>query len=411
MIRSPTVILTLACAGALFGCSDSGSQRTSNPCTRDELVGCGVACTEGSNACGAGLYCDQTLCAAQCTPATTAIDCGGDSACSTEGKCVPLPGSSGGGATAGSAGNGSAGNGGGDGGSACGEVKLEATPKTPNVIVIVDQSGSMNQSFGATGSRWDVLKASLLADDGLFAALQSQVRFGLVLYSSIEGGPTCPLLTRVDVAINNLAAIRAAYEPQAALEDTPTGDTIDSVVTQLQGTPLLTGDDPTIFVLATDGEPDTCAEPDPQRGQPQAVAAVQRAFSLGVRTYLIAVAEEAELSADHLRDMANAGVGVTPGMPDAPSFRVNNDAGLRTALSGIVGGELSCIVPLKGKVTASDPCVGTVRLDGKVLACGAADGWKLINESSIEITGAACDTLKTGKLLEATFPCNTAIVL
>lgn len=389
----------VACGGG------SGGKKVSGPCTRGELSGCGVACGDASGAeCGAGLFCEASQCTAECTSASYATDCGENAGCTIEGRCVLPSAGDGGGVNGGT--NQSTGDG---GGSSCGEVKLDATPKTPNVIVIVDQSGSMDADFGSS-NRWEVLKDSLLADNGLFAELQSLVRFGLVLYSGAnDDDPTCPALVQVDVAINNLDAIKASYEPEEIKNDTPTGDSIEAILNQIEGTDLVNGKDPTIFVLATDGEPDTCAEPNPQNGQEEAVAAVTRAYGLGIRTYLIAVAEEDELSQDHLTDMANAGVGVQAGQADAPSYRVNDDAGLRSALRGIVAGELSCIVPLKGKVTASDPCVGTVKLDGTALECNSDNGWKLVTESSIEITGTACETLKTGKQLEATFPCGSAV--
>ena len=37
-------------------------------------------------------------------------------------------------------------------------------------------------------------------------------------------------------------------------------------------------EDPTIFILATDGEPDTCAQPNPQEGQPEALASEHERF-------------------------------------------------------------------------------------------------------------------------------------
>ncbi len=410
MNGSRKLFLVLACAGSMLACGSSDKKAPGGPCVRGELEACGTACDDTGKSCPAGLACEAGACNAECAPATEVVDCGADEACSAVGQCVAKGGANAGGANAGGASAGSTGDGGDDLG-ACGEVALKATPTTPNVILIIDQSSSMEARFGNTGSRWDVLKASLLAEDGLIAELQSLVRFGLVLYSSKNGGPTCPNLTKVDVAIDNLEAIRAKYQPADLIEDTPTGDSLDAITTQIEGTALLDGGEPTIYVLATDGEPDTCEQPDPENGQGEAIAAVKRAFDRGIRTYVIAVADERDISTAHLRDMANAGVGTAPGKPDAPSFRVNNDAGLRSALKGIVGGELSCVVPLKGKVVSKDPCVGSVRLDGQPLECNGVNGWKLVTESSIEVTGTACDTLKTGKTLEATFPCDAAIVI
>jgi len=406
MTRSHKVLGLIVCISSALGCSsDSGGRTVSNPCLRKELAACGQVCDDVSKSCGVGLYCgDDAKCAAECTPESAKTDCTDGKGCSADGHCV-VGGASGGENTGGGNTSGVVVADGGNGG-VCGQVKLDATPKTPNVIVIVDQSSSMDDKFDDNGTRWEVLKASLLADDGLFAELQALVRFGIVLYSGEDDGNACPNLSQVAVAINNLEAIRALYQPQDTLNDTPTGDAINAVLDQIENTDLVGGDNPTIFVLATDGEPDTCAEPNPQNGQEESVASVKRAFSLDIRTYVIAVAQEDELSEGHLNDMANAGIGVMSG---APSFRVDNDAALRAALRGVVGGELSCTVPLKGKVTAKDPCAGTVLLDGKELECKGANGWELVNPKTIEIKGTACDALKTGKKLEANFDCGDAI--
>jgi hypothetical protein len=347
------------------------------------------------------------VCTAECTSESASRDCGPSKTCSEDGHCL--------GDGAGVTGDAASGNGGfsRDGSTSphgCGEVLLKPTPKTPNVIVLVDQSGSMTAKFGSS-TRWLVLKESLLADDGLIASLQSVVRFGVVLYSSNDGGPTCPVLTpaKVSVALDNLEGIRSLYQPAEPIADTPTGDAIDAVIQQAKDSGLINGPDqmnPTIIVLATDGEPDTCEVPNPQNGQAESVAAIENAYKAGVPTYVIAVANEDELSQKHVQDIANAGAG----MKDAPSYRVQDDKGLRDALQSIVSGQLSCVVPLQGKVTAEDPCVGKVELDGKPLGCNDANGWRLLGESTIEIQGSACTALKSGGTLDATFPCDTAVV-
>ena len=284
----------------------------------------------------------------------------------------------------------------------CAEISVGVTRQKTNVIVIVDQSRSMDTGFGS-GTRWSVLKDSLLADTGIISEFQDVVDFGVSLYSSQHGfsGGTCPMLTEVPVALNNLQAIRDVYGPAQTIKDTPTGESIDAVLGHVPT------EGKTVFILATDGEPDTCAEPDAQNGQAQSVAAVTRAFAAGVPTYIIAVANEAELSQQHVQDMANAGAG----HQGAQSYRVDNDQGLRDALSQVVYGEISCDVKLKGSVQDPDPCKGTVSLDGTTIACNTSEGWQLLDPSTIRLTGSACTSFKQGGKLEATFPCTTEIVI
>lgn len=289
-----------------------------------------------------------------------------------------------------------------DAGPVCGEVVLKTNPVTPDVVMIIDQSLSMQDPFTVSSSRWDALKDYLLADDGLINTYQSNVNFGLALYSGVGPlGETCPYVSQVPVSVNNFNAINTVYGPSLPLNDTPTGDAINEILNN-----LTVSANPTIFVLATDGEPDTCEQPWPQEGQQESINAVTRAYDLGITTYVIGVSGENELSQAHLTDLANAGQGVTSG---AESYRVDTDLGLSTVLNDIVSGTISCTVPIEGTLETEDPCLGTVTLNGDRLTCNSVNGWSFSN-NSITLNGESCAKLKLGGTLEATFPCGTIYV-
>jgi hypothetical protein len=303
----------------------------------------------------------------------------------------------------------------GDGVEICADVTLDTRMVTPTVILLVDQSGSMDEQFSSSGTRWNVMRDSLLAvPGGLIYDLQSIVRFGLDLYSAISddsGHPVgeCPLITKVPPDLNNHDAIQAVYATEDPIDDTPTGDSIDVVVADLIAAPNPTGD-PSIIILATDGEPDRCEELDPQNGQAEAVAAAQNAYANGYRLYIISVGA-GSVSAAHLQDMANAGVGADPSDP-APYWVAGDDAGLRDALRAIVGGEISCTIELNGRIVVDEACTGTVVLNGHVLPCNDPNGWRAVDENHIELQGEACETLTGGDFatLTATFPCGAILI-
>jgi hypothetical protein len=292
---------------------------------------------------------------------------------------------------------------------------VEATRVTPNVIVVVDQSSSMTAGFGS-GNRWDVLRNSLIGTpgdrDGLIAELESVVRFGLALYTAEAPGNTsdpvpgeCPVVQTIEPALDNLATIAALYESQSPVDETPTGEALDVLVSRLQMSvdPL---SDPTIFILATDGEPDTCAQPNPQQGQDVAVRAAEDAFRAGIRTFIISVGSQ--ISEAHLQDMANAGQGRDASDP-AEFYVAGNDQGLRDTIERIIGGELSCELTLNGMIDdLEEACEGTVVLNGRELECNGENGWRAVDASTIELVGDACDTLleSPGVTLEARFPCD-----
>ncbi len=393
----------IALFGALeAGCSCNGTLHASGgPCDEEEgarPAACDRACS-ASEPCPAGFYCAGGVCTADCDPADPGPACAAPAVCSADGHCMHR--------------DGGGGRDGGHGGvdASCANVDVEATRVTPNVILVVDQSGSMTSSFGS-GDRWNVLRDSLMSmPDGLVYAMQSQVRFGLALFSSRADQPEmCPMITWVAPGIDNYSSIDAVYGPAEPISETPTGDSLDAILTRWSMTPD-PSTDPTIFLLATDGEPDTCEEPNPQNGQAESIAAAQRAYDMGIRTFIISVGE-GTVSASHRQDMANTGVGNGPGDPDAPYWVAGDDDGLRSALLEIIGGQLSCVVTLNGRIQdLTQACSATVMLNGSSIDCDDPNGWHVIDETHIELTGDACTTLQSGPgvTLTASFPCDVIL--
>lgn len=295
-----------------------------------------------------------------------------------------------------------------EGGSGCADVQVMVEPETPTIMLLVDQSGSMTSDFSGM-QRWDAVYGTLMDPvDGVIKPLESEIRFGLTLYTSENGddGPMCPMLTEVPPALDNYAAMDAVFGPAKPVDETPTGESLDAVATKLAAFPE---PGPKAIVLATDGEPDTCAEPNPQNGQPEALAAAQNAYAMGIKTYILSVGTE--VGEDHLQEMANAGVGLDPQDPMKAPFWVALDAqDLADAFDQIVGGFVSCTLELDGIVDLDDFCEGTVLLDGVPLECPV--DWELIDEQHIEILGEACDILQDGDAhtLEANFPCGTVSI-
>jgi hypothetical protein len=394
---------------------------------------CGVACNY-THPCPTGLYCSgQELCAKACSETT---GCTGRRHCNEDGECVegaittlPTRAGTGTGGTSGKSANDlTAGMSGGssfviDAGSkrdaaineTCQRENVSAARVIPNIVLVIDQSGSMTEGFGGSGTRWDVLRDFLLRPDGLIAMFETQVRFGLAMYTALEVGdngsqpPPCPMVTSVEPKLMNHADISVAYNAAAPLGETPTGDAIDRVVDGLPQAQLDQSDGPTVLILATDGEPDRCEELNPQQGQAEAVAAVTRAFSMGVRTYIISVSEE--VSQQHQQDVANAGIGRDASNP-APFWRAGDDASLRQALTEIIGSQVSCDVALNGRVESGDPCSGTVQLNSVALTCNDDNGWELADPSHIRLRGRACSDWKTlrNAMISAQFPCDVQIV-
>lgn len=394
------------------------------------IPGCDAPCGEGLEPCASGLYCsDAKTCTADCSQ-SAGFACPGQQYCAVDGRCLA---------------NGQ------DyvtniGSGICAEVNLEASGVPPHVYAIVDQSGSMNESLG-TVTRWDGLRDLLIGaaatrPGGLVADLQEQVRFGLAMYSSEGGsgpGKACPIINNpnnstldnnllqapIAPTLRNYETIRALYADAKIMTDTPTGDTLRFLIDRWAANPP-TEPGEKVFLLATDGAPDSCAVPNPPNStvalqvQAEVVAQVQRGFAAGIRTFVVGIANESDLPTQHLQAIANAGVGRMVGQSDAAFYRASTVSELRSAIEGVVRSSRSCSLRLNGEIANMERrCEGEVVLStdadpqGRRLECDGANGWRVVDANTIELVGQACIDLRQSReaRVKGTFPCNVAKLL
>ncbi|HEU4405908.1 MAG TPA: VWA domain-containing protein [Polyangiaceae bacterium] len=384
---------------------------------------CGSSCVSDAT-CGAGLFCSSGACTAQCSGDQ---GCSGGQSCSAQGRCVGggTGGSGTGGSGTGGSGIGVSGSGGsGDGGQGgqCAGVKVQFMPVIPSVVILVDQSGSMTDGFDDNNpatdpnpSRWVALRSNLLDPvNGIIKKLETKVRFGLATYSW-DRKATCPQLpVNIEPKLNNYDVIKASYEKANPLDNTPTAESVKAVHDQLTD-PGFQEPGPKVIILATDGNPDTCDDPDsngeegPRTGS---VNAVKAAFGDGIRTFALGIDFLEEPNGEqHLQDLAAAGQGIDPVPPLSQKlyFNAEDQAQLQTAFDSIIN-EVArvCVFDLDANITPEAAPRGTVTVDGEPIALDPTNGWKLNDSNTIEFVGAACDKVKAGATdVLASFPCGT----
>jgi hypothetical protein len=243
-------------------------------------------------------------------------------------------------------------------------------------------------------TRWNVLQAALIdPTDGVVTRRQDTIRFGLTLYTGpgVPNDPDCPTLTVVDPAIDNRNAIAGVYLSALPRSDTPTGESIDAVADALVAYPE---QGPKYIILATDGEPDTCAEPNPQNGQPESVAAAQAAYTSGIRLFILSVGT-GTVSAEHMQDVANAGVGLpVDGAQNAPYWEAGDATQLAEAFDTITTRLLSCDITVNGVIEDEAVSSGVIFLDGNRLQLDDPDGWIRLDGSTFRLQGDACTNAK-----------------
>lgn len=289
----------------------------------------------------------------------------------------------------------------------CPSTEVAFEPVIPTVILLVDQSGSMTADFGGV-DRWDAVRDALIDPvGGVLVALQDDVRFGVSLFTSQNGdeGGTCPVLTEDAPELGNLDDITTLFNNNSPDDETPTGESISAVSAALLADPSR---GPKIIVLATDGEPDTCAQPNPQEGQALAIEATESAYGTGVETFIISVGSD--ISETHLQEMANAGVGWMPGDEDAPFYVPTDQDALVAAFDEIINGVRSCVFELDGAILPGQEDQGTVTVNGEEIPYDDPEGWVVNDSTEIELLGAACQAIQDGDVdVQVEFTCEAIL--
>jgi hypothetical protein len=306
---------------------------------------------------------------------------------------------------------------GGPGGPSCVDLEVDFARVTPTVVLLIDQSSSMEAEFDNGKDRWVTLVDTLSnPQSSLLKKLENSVRFGMALYSSRNGfgndpqNPNeCPQLTSVGIALGNFSAMSDVLTLPAngPVDDTPTAESVVAVANQLKAFPE---EGPKSIILATDGDPDTCEDPNSNEqdaSKALSVGAVTAAFLDGITTHVISVGDEATES--HLKDLAVAGAG---GDPTAEAYTALDTDALADAFGEIIGGVRTCDFTLEGTVGAGNASRGTVIVDGQALTFGDPNGWEMPNPTTVRLLGDACEAIQEDAAgISMSFPCDAIQII
>lgn len=334
----------------------------------------------------------------------------------------------------------------------CANAMVNTSTTTPDILFVIDGSGSMCANFGGS-TRWQALRSALLDPmNGLVQRLQASAQFGMVLYDgtidlllalTAVGGSNnpecalmytatkaegqCPQLIEVPIALNNAPALDMAF-PQTELGgSTPTDKAMGHAVDLLVG--MQSGDpdaeqNPQYIILATDGSPnDICVGGVGGDGATQkqgVIAAVDRAQMSKITTFVISLAGDDQALGAHLEEVAKHG---DPMNPMAHAFSPMTPDDLVNTLAALLGGAIGCNIVLDGMVTQGMECKGFVEVNGNELPCckenagmwtcddmpvAAPDGWRLKDPGTVELIGNACTNFlrSPSAMLRAGFPCG-----
>jgi hypothetical protein len=400
------VVLTAACGEKTFESLCASQVPPPAACMTDCNPAPGAA-----TSCPGGFHCAPSgKCDTQCT--ATGGQCGDAYSCNSDGYCVSKPG-------------------GGSGGddepqidADCPAVDVAATKTTPSIQLLIDRSGSMLHNFADETigqgdpphpgpEKWQTLVGALVGADGVVTKLADKAYLGASMFPS----DACPAILESPRALNNKPTIQTLLNDP---DNTPTLDTrngrviytptpkaIDAVVADFAENPPPQGSPP-VILLATDGLPNNCVSTTPS-SETESVAAATAAFEAKIKLYVLQVGTVMGAS-QHMQDMANAGLGIKPGQPNAKVFFGTSPEALATALQEIIGGTLSCALTLNKKINPDNARGGDVQLNGEHLTYGTE--WTVENDNiTLRLLGAVCERVKNSAdaVISARFPCGLII--
>jgi hypothetical protein len=285
-------------------------------------------------------------------------------------------------------------------GDACGSVALNSMTTPGNIVVVFDQSDSMNQPFtesdgGSAGPKYKV------AEDALVAALMPQqglLSVGAIFFPTTATGNTCSTVNPIGMApqikiepgTTFLTDFQGHFSAPGwtLILGTPTVDALKAADTALPDPSPLKG--ARAVVILTDGAP-TC-----DTVQADILAPVQDMFSRGIKTYAIGLPGSTG-AANLLNAIANAG---GTGTYLSPADQTT----LETALAQITSSTIDqCTISLSPPppnpnevyLIATDPA-NPKGIEIPRVADGG-DGWTLSADgTTATLTGTVCTTAKSG---------------
>jgi hypothetical protein len=293
------------------------------------------------------------------------------------------------------------------------QICVVTTPKTmmlpPDVLIVLDRSGSMNDQIDGTAcnggcganSKWTQMTNAL---EAFIPTVEQNVNWGLKLFASPSAG-SCIVSGAAEVApkANNASAIMTAIGKTSAGSSTPTTAAEMAAAAYLKG---LADGFPKFILLATDGIP-TCGSSQCAPGvntgggtmtcdDANAIAAVKNVHdAMSIPTFVIGIGTSTGGGDATLTAMAQAGGYPRAGSPSY--YPVQSATELTTAFKAITGMVQSCLFTIDPPIDPKTQMISGVNAGSVPL--GASD-FTVIGTTGVQLVGQACTDFTAGKLTD-----------
>ncbi|MCA9691678.1 MAG: hypothetical protein R3A51_18600 [Nannocystaceae bacterium] len=336
----------------------------------------------------------------------------------------------------------------------CGSEVVKAdVPPPPNVVLVLDKSGSMvnpdlfwdddaddldddGEQDDAPGqpatpkvSRWSSLHAVVSLIGSKFDA---GMNLGAQLFPSVDaqavlGAQACLVSDPPEVAVapQNAAAIIAGIPPAGDLTlagGTPAEKGVASAITHLMSLPPGDGElaPAPYLILITDGAANcsTAAQSDQAllNYDQNLVPTIAAAADMGIGTYVIGVDIADQVDSQGINPFAVLNEAALAGGhpkedPSERFYNTINELELEAALEEIIEEVLSCTIAVDlPDYTTPEVTVGETKYEEPLpdgADCETESGWRFTDASmtAIELCGAACANYQTSGAVEIDFVC------
>lgn len=283
----------------------------------------------------------------------------------------------------------------------CGAESFDLTAVPPNVMIVLDRSGSMDGDVqDSDKTRWEVAKDAISL---LVNGFNDEIRFGLDTYSSCTGTECSAGSIVVPLGNQNAGPITGFlggkgldYLCNSGDPETSTGNTLYALI----GEPSL--QDPmrgnAVLLITDGGENDECQTVT----NGQEAAGDLLAQTISVKTFVVGFSDDV---IDSLVGIAQAG---GTGQP----FNANNPASLEAALTTIAGAVASCQFLLDS--VPEDPGKIYVFFDDDPagVPLDQTDGWTYDPvTNTITFHGTSCAAIQSATVtdVDVVFGCNVPV--
>ncbi|HZL17015.1 MAG TPA: vWA domain-containing protein [Polyangia bacterium] len=306
----------------------------------------------------------------------------------------------------------------------CGQATVPIMPLPPDILIVQDRSGSMdddqndatcNGGCGAK-SKWALVTAAI---NQVVSGTDTTVNWGLKFFA--DANAQCGVNAGVAVGVGPgsgpavATAITGSTTATGGVVNgsyTPTRAAVDAASAYLS---TLTDPNSKYILLATDGLPNcpegctgnSCTNTPNAAETANVEASITAAQAANFKTFVVGIAT----SSDAAANTALNGFAMAGGEPQAGAatqyYSVTDTASLVTALNKIVGIIASCTISLSSAPTGfTNVVISATDASGKPVAIpmDPTNGWSYdANKANVILNGTACADLQNGTYSDFNF--------